>query len=65
MIQMNLLTKQKETHREQIYIAGGGGGWEEGIGREFGMDVCTRLYLGEKVISLSYSSSILTPHGYI
>ena len=42
MIQMNLHTKQKETHRlrEQTYGCLG-----KGIVREFGMDVSTLLYL--------------------
>ena len=41
-----ILTKQKETHRlrEQTY-SGPGEGWEEGIIREFGMDMYTPLYL--------------------
>ena len=34
------VTKQKETHREQIY-----GFWGEGIVREFWMDMYTVLYL--------------------
>ena len=37
------VTRQKETHREQIYGcwqgSGGGEGWEEGIVREFGGDM--------------------------
>ena len=39
---MNLLTKQKETHRlrKQTY-----GCWGEGIVREFGMAMYTLLYL--------------------
>ena len=38
----NELTKKKETHRlrKQTY-----GCWGEGIVREFGMDMCTLLYL--------------------
>ena len=46
MIQMNLLTKQKRTHRpwERIYGCWGKG-WEEGIVRKFGMDMNTLLYL--------------------
>ena len=42
MIQMNLLTKQKETHRliKRTY-----GRWGEGIVREFGKDRYTLLYL--------------------
>ena len=42
MIQVNLLTKQKEIHRlrEWIYSC-----WVEGIVREFGTDVYTLLYL--------------------
>ena len=46
MIQINLFTKQKQTHRlrEQTYSYQGGrvGG---GIVREFGTDVYTLLYL--------------------
>ena len=50
MIQMNLLAKQKETHRlrEQTYGCQAGGEGKnsgEGIGREFGMDMYTLLYL--------------------
>ena len=39
----NELTKQKETHRlrEWTYDSG----WGQGIVREFGMDMCTLLYL--------------------
>ena len=46
MIQMNLLTKQKQTHRpwERIYGCWGKR-WEEGIIRKFGMDMNTLLYL--------------------
>ena len=42
MILMNLLTKEKETHRlrEQNY-----GCWWVGTVGEFGMDICTLLYL--------------------
>ena len=42
MIQMNLLTKQKETHRQRmnLWLLGQGG-----IIREFGMDMDTLLYL--------------------
>jgi len=48
MIQMNLFTKQKQTHRlrEQIYGYGAGAG-SEGIVRESGMDMYTLLYLKE------------------
>ena len=45
MIQMNLFTKQKQTHRFREWIYGclrGGGG---GIVMEFGIDMCTLLYL--------------------
>ena len=46
MIQMNLLTKQKQTHRlrEGTYCYQGEG-WEEGIVRQLGMDMYTLLYL--------------------
>ena len=46
MKQMNLFTNQKQAHRprEQTY-GHQGEGWEEGIVREFGMDVYTLLYL--------------------
>ena len=44
MIQVNLLTNQKEIHREWIY-GFRGGVWGEGIVREFGMDTYTLLYL--------------------
>ena len=39
MIQVNLLTKQKQTHRKQVYGYQG-----EEIVREFGMDRYTLLY---------------------
>ena len=41
MIQMNLLAKQRETHRlrEYLWLLG------KGIVREFGMDMYTLLYL--------------------
>ena len=50
MIQMNLFTKQKQTHRlrTQIYgYYGEGIDWEfgEGIDWEFGTDAYTQLYL--------------------
>ena len=47
MIEMNLFTKQKETHRlrEQSYCCRVGGRMEERIVREFGMDMYTLLYL--------------------
>ena len=47
MIEMNLFTKQKLTHRlrEQNYGYRGGEGWDEGIVREFGIDMYTLLYL--------------------
>ena len=46
MIQMNLFTKEKQTHRprEGTY-AYQGEGWKEGIVREFGIDKYTLLYL--------------------
>ena len=46
MIQMNLLTKLKETHRlrERTYGCPGEE-WGEGIVMEFGIDVSTLLYL--------------------
>ena len=43
MMQMNLLTKQKETHRVREWIYGYRGKGE--ILREFGMDMNTLLYL--------------------
>ena len=46
MIQMNLLTKHKQTHRlgERTHgCRGGGEGWWEGIVREFGIDMYTLL----------------------
>ena len=47
MIQMNLLTKDKQTHRlrEGIYGCLWGKDWGERIVREFGMDLYTLLYL--------------------
>ena len=46
-MQMNLLTKQKETHkrREPTFGCPGQEGWGEGIVREFGIDMYTLLYL--------------------
>ena len=48
MIQMNLLTKHKQTHRlgERTYgCRGGGEGWWEGIVRDFGKVRYKLLYL--------------------
>ena len=49
MIQMNLLTKQKQTQRLRELTYGCWRGSEEwegiGIVREFGMDMCTLLHL--------------------
>ena len=43
---MNLFTKQKQTHRlRERTSAWLGKGWEEGIIREFGIDMYTLLYL--------------------
>ena len=43
---MQLLTRQKETHRFRGWTySGPGEGWREGIVREFGMDIYTLLYL--------------------
>ena len=43
---MNLFTKQKQTHRLRERVYGyWGEGREEGIAREFGMDMYTLLYL--------------------
>ena len=44
---INELTKQKETHRltERTYGCQVGEGWEEGIVREFGINMYTLLYL--------------------
>ena len=59
MIQMNLLIKQKETHRlqEQTY---GYQGWrmEEGIVGEFRMDMYTLLYLIFLLICVFYWSIV-------
>ena len=45
MIQRNVLTKQKETHRLREQTCGCyGEGWGEGI-RTFGMDMYTQVYL--------------------
>ena len=46
MIQMNLFTKQKQTHRrkEQTMVTRGDR-WREGIVRECGVDMYTLLYL--------------------
>ena len=55
MIQMNLFTKQKQTHRFREWIYGclrGGGG---GIVMEFGIDMCTLLYLNDNQQFLLYS----------
>ena len=59
---MNLLTKQKETHRlrEQIY-GYWGEGWGEWIVRECGMDIHTQLYLKwitNKVLLYSTGNSV-------
>ena len=48
LLQMNLLTKQKETHRlKRTNLWFWAGDWREGEGivREFGMDLYTVLYL--------------------
>ena len=50
MIQVNLFIKQKQTHRLREQAHGYHGvGWEkwgeEGMVREFGMDICTLLCL--------------------
>ena len=49
MIQINLTTKQKETHRlkrTNFCLPGGGvRGWGEEIDREFGMDMYKQLHL--------------------
>ena len=49
MIQINLTTKQKETHRlkrTNLCLPGGGvRGWGEEIDREFGMDMYKLLHL--------------------
>ena len=49
MIQMNLLTKQNrliDLENKLITVTRGeGGGWREGIVREFGNEVYTLLYL--------------------
>ena len=39
MIQMNLFTKQKQTHRLRELMVTRKEGWEEGIVREFEMDM--------------------------
>ena len=46
MIQMNLFTKQKKTHRLRERTYGyQGEGWGGGIDWEFGIDMYTLLYL--------------------
>jgi len=46
MIQMNIFTKQKQTHRLRgPAYSNQGGRLGEGIVREFGMDMYTLLYL--------------------
>ena len=47
MIQMNLFTKQKQTHRleNEFMVTTRGYEWGEGIIREFGVDMYTLLYL--------------------
>ena len=49
VVQMNLLTKQKQSHscRKQTYgyRGGGGGGREGGINWEIGIDIDTLLYI--------------------
>ena len=47
MIQMNLFTKQKQTHRliENKLMVTREEGWGEGIVREFGIDMYTLVYL--------------------
>ena len=48
MIQMNLLTKQKQTHRlreMELMVVGGRERWREGIVREFGVDMYTLVYM--------------------
>ena len=43
MIQINLLTKQKQIHRVKS-CQWGGEGWREGVVREFGIDIYTLLH---------------------
>ena len=46
MIQMNLFTKQKQTHRlRELTYGYHGGGWGGGIDWEIGIDMYTLLYL--------------------
>ena len=44
MIQVNLFTKQRNSQNELMVAGGGGDGWEEGIVREFGVDVHTATF---------------------
>ena len=46
MIQMNLFTKQKQTHRLREWTYGyQGDRWERGVDWEFGVDMYKMLYL--------------------
>ena len=46
MVQMNLFTKQKQTHRlRERTMVTSGEGWGRGIDTEFGIDTYTLLYL--------------------
>ena len=48
IVQMNLFTKQKQTHRFRERTYGyREEGWGEGIDWEFGIDMYTQLYLKE------------------
>ena len=47
MTQMNLQTKQKQPQTWRMNLQLPGEGWGKGIVREFGMIMCTRLYLKE------------------
>ena len=45
MIQKNLFTKQKQTHRHRKQTHGTKEErWEGGINEEFGVNICTLLY---------------------
>ena len=44
MVQTNLLTKQKQSHRCRKQTYGYQGAWGGGINWEIGIDICTLLY---------------------
>ena len=67
MAQMNLYTKQKQTHRHSKQTCGCQGGEEVGVGgmdREFGVSRCKLLYIGwinNKVLLYSTRNYIQYP----